>query len=91
LIGEHALKTLSELTGGSASKPDSIHNLSTSLDDLQQVIRGRYLISYTPSSFQLDGRYRPVEIKAEKEGHKLTVYARKGYYAASPQTGPANH
>jgi Ca-activated chloride channel homolog len=91
LIGDHALKTLSELTGGSASKPDSIHNLSTSLDDLQQVIRGRYLISYTPASFQLDGGYRPVEIKAEKEGHKLTVYARKGYYAASPQTGPANH
>jgi VWFA-related protein len=91
LIGDHALKTLSELTGGSASKPGSIHNLSASLADIQQVIRGRYLISYTPSSFQLDGRYRPVEIMAEKEGHKLTVYARKGYYAAPPQIGPANH
>jgi VWFA-related protein len=86
LIGDRALKTLSELTGGSASRPGSIHNLSTSLADLQQVIRGRYLISYTPSSFQLDGRYRPVEIKAEKEGHKLTVYARKGYYASAPQS-----
>jgi VWFA-related protein len=86
LIGDRALKTLSELTGGSDSKPGSIHNLSSSLTDLQQVIRGRYLISYTPSSFHLDGRYRRVEIKAEKEGHKLTVYARKGYYASPPQS-----
>jgi VWFA-related protein len=81
LIGGHALRTLSELTGGSAFRPGSIHNLNASLAALQQVIRGRYLVSYTPSPFQLDGRYRPVEIKAEKEGHKLTVYARKGYYA----------
>jgi hypothetical protein len=44
------------------------------------------MVSYTPSSFQLDGRYRPVEIKAEKEGRKLTVYARKGYYAAPWQS-----
>jgi VWFA-related protein len=86
-IGDHALKTLSELTGGSASRPGSIHSLSASLADLQQVIRGRYLVSYTPSSFQLDGRYRAVEVQAAKDGHKLRVYARKGYYASPPQSG----
>jgi Ca-activated chloride channel homolog len=85
-IGDHALKTLSELTGGSASRPGSIHSLSASLADLQQVIRGRYLVSYTPSSFQLDGRYRAVKIQAAKDGHKLRVYARKGYYASPPQS-----
>lgn len=62
--------------------PGSVHHLNGSLADLRQVIRGRYLISYKPASFQLDGRYRTIDIKAEKEGHKLKVYARKGYYAS---------
>ena len=46
------------------------------------MIRARYLVSYKPESFQRDGRYRAIEIKAEKDGHKLKVYARKGYYAS---------
>jgi Ca-activated chloride channel homolog len=82
LLGDHALKALSDLTGGSAFMPGSVHHLNGSLTDLQQIIRGRYLISYKPASFQLDGRYRTINIKAEKEGHKLKVYARKGYYAS---------
>lgn len=82
-IGDQALKTLSELTGGAAFAPGSVRGLKSSLADLQEVIRGRYLISYKPASFQRDGRYRPIEIKAEKDGHKLKVYARRGYYATS--------
>jgi len=87
LIGDHALRVLSELTGGTAFMPGSIRRLQGSLSDLQQVIRGRYLVSYKPAAFQRDGRYRPVEIKATKDGHKLKVYARRGYYAASTQGG----
>ena len=90
LLGDHALKTLSELTGGSAFMPGSVQGLDGSLAGLQEVIRGRYLISYKPSAFELDGRYRAIDIKAEKEGHKLKVYARKGYYASAVQTGSSN-
>ena len=82
-LGEHALRTLSELTGGAAFVPGSIRWLNGSLADLQQVIRGRYLVAYRPDSFQRDGSYRPIEIKAEKDGHKLKVYARKGYYTST--------
>jgi VWFA-related protein len=87
LLGQHALRTLSELTGGTAFVPGSIRRLQGSLADLQEVIRGRYLVSYKPASFQRDGRYRAVEIKATKDGHKLKVYARRGYYAAAEQAG----
>jgi len=90
LLGDHALKTLSELTGGSAFMPGSIHRLNGSLADLQQVIRGRYLVSYKPASFRLDGRYRAIDIKAEKDGHKFKVYARKGYYASPLPAGSNN-
>jgi VWFA-related protein len=83
LLGTQALRTLSELTGGTMFLPGSIRGLKGSLAELQQVIRGRYLVSYKPASFRRDGRYREIEIKAQKDGHKLKVYARKGYYAAA--------
>jgi VWFA-related protein len=78
-IGDQALKTLSELTGGAEFVPGSVRGLKNSLADLQQVIRGRYLVSYKPASFQRDGRYRSIEISSLKKD--LQVRARKGYFA----------
>ena len=82
-VGEHALQTLADLTGGAAFTPGSAKRLNGSLDELQQVLRSRYLISYKPALFQRDGKYRPIEITAEKAGRKLHVYARKGYFASA--------
>jgi VWFA-related protein len=87
LLGDQALKKLSELTGGAGYRPGSVSRLNGSLAELQEVIRSRYLISYKPASFQRDGRYRAIDITAEKDGHKLRVYARRGYYASSAQPG----
>jgi len=84
VVGDRALQTLSELTGGTAFMPGSIRRLDSSLADLQQVIRGRYLISYKPAAFQHDGRYRTIDIEAQKDGRKLKVFTRKGYYASAP-------
>ena len=67
LIGDHALKTLSELTGGSAFMPGSVHGLNGSLADPQQVIHGRYFVSYKPSAFELDGRYHASTSRPKKK------------------------
>jgi Ca-activated chloride channel family protein len=83
LVGTPALKTLSGETGGTTFTSGSIGDLGRRLADLQQVLRGRYLVYYTPSSPQTDGRFHAVDIRAEKDGHKLKVYARKGYYASA--------
>jgi Ca-activated chloride channel homolog len=88
-VGDHALRTLSELTGGAAFAPGSIRRLNSGLGDLQQLIRGRYLVSYKPAEFERNGQYRAIEIQAQKDGHKLKVYARKGYYA-SQRDAPTN-
>jgi len=48
------------------------------------------MVSYKPAAFQRDGRYRAIDIKAEKQGHKLKVYARKGYYASGMQSSSVN-
>jgi Ca-activated chloride channel homolog len=82
-LGDQALKLLSERTGGEALFPGSVSYLDKGLSDLQQIIRSRYLISYKPALFKRDGEYRPIAINAQKAGHKLHVYARKGYYAQS--------
>jgi VWFA-related protein len=87
VLGDRALQTLSELTGGASYRPGSVSKLQASLSDLQEVIRSRYLISYRPASFERDGRYRAIDITAEKNGHKLRVYARRGYYAAAAPPG----
>ena len=86
-VGDHALKTLAGLTGGTAFEPGSVRGMGVSFGELQQVIRARYLVSYRPSAFEMNGAYRAIEIKAEKDGRKLTVYARKGYYAAGAESG----
>lgn len=80
--GNQAMKTLAQLTGGVAFFPGFASHLKRSLADLQQVIRSRYLISYRPALFQRDGHYRTLEITAQRDGHKLKVNARKGYYAS---------
>lgn len=80
-IADRAMKTLSARTGGTAFFPGSLGNLDHGLSDLQQVIRSRYLISYKPAQFKADGSYRKITVVANKSGHKLRVYARRGYYA----------
>lgn len=79
--GDRALKLLAARTGGAAFFPGYISHLSRSLAELQELIRSRYLISYKPASFTRDGRYRAIDITAKKSGHKLRVFARKGYFA----------
>jgi len=81
-VGDRALKVLAEQTGGASFVPGSISGLNHGLDELQQVIRSRYLISYKPAGFKHDGQYRAIDITAQKSGRKLHVYSRRGYYAS---------
>ena len=81
LLGDRALKTLADRTGGMALSPGSIGSLNHSLDDLQELIRSRYALAYKPALLKHDDPYRTINITAEISGHKLRVYARKGYYA----------
>ncbi|MGH9511850.1 MAG: VWA domain-containing protein [Terriglobales bacterium] len=88
-LGDHALRTLSGLTGGASFVPGSVRRLEGSLRDVQQVIRGRYLVTYKPASFESDGRYRKIELTAERDGHQLKIFARRGYYALTAK--PESH
>jgi Ca-activated chloride channel family protein len=81
MVADRAMKALATRTGGASFFPYSLGSLDHRLSDLQQVIRSRYLISYKPARFETDGKYRSIAIAAQKSGHKLRVYSRRGYYA----------
>lgn len=38
-------------------------------------------MAYQPADFEANGKYRPIEIVAKKDGKGLQVHARKGYRA----------
>jgi Ca-activated chloride channel family protein len=90
LVGTHALRVLAERTGGAAFAPNSLRGLDHGLEEVQQVLRSRYLISYRPALFKDDGQYRAIDISARKSGRRLRVYARRGYYARVNSSGEEN-
>jgi VWFA-related protein len=83
---DHILQAVAERTGGEAMFPGQISLLGKRFDKLHDIIRNRYLIAYRPADFQPDGHFRPIAIKADKNGEQLTVRARKGYYAENRGT-----
>jgi Ca-activated chloride channel family protein len=80
-VADQAMRVLASRSGGAAFFPDSLGDLQHGLAELQQVIRSRYLISYKPDHFEANGHYRSIDVVAQKSGHKLHVYSRRGYYA----------
>lgn len=84
---DRVLEVLAERSGGDSMFPGDIIALDKSLDKLRDLIRSRYLVAYKAADFSPNGRYHAVHITAAKDGKRLQVHARKGYYArmAAPQ------
>ncbi len=78
---DKVLEALAERSGGDAMFPGDTVALGATLDKLGDLIRSRYLVAYSPADFVPNGSYRTIRIKAEKDGKRLQVHARKGYYA----------
>lgn len=78
---DKVLEALAERSGGDAMFPGDTITLGSTLDKLGDLIRSRYMIAYKPAGFVPNGSYRTIRISAEKDGKRLQVHARKGYYA----------
>jgi VWFA-related protein len=61
--------------------------LEDAFDQIQDELRTQYLVSYTPTVKEADGKFRKVEIDC---GKGVTVQARKGYYAVVGDENTAN-
>src|SRR5579859_2867298 len=75
--GDDNLKTLAEATGGRAFFPTKLDDVSAAFRDIQDELRSQYSVSYRAEKFEANGRFRPIQIIADK---KFKVRAKKGYY-----------
>ncbi|MBS1849921.1 MAG: VWA domain-containing protein [Acidobacteria bacterium] len=79
LRGDKNLEQLADATGGRAFFPFKIKDITRSFASIEDELRSQYVVSYRPSDFDADGRYRSIQITALKKD--LQVRARRGYYA----------
>ncbi len=68
------LNELAQLTGG---------GISISIDRIHSELRHQYLLGYVPSNKARDGAWREIKVKVNtpEEFPKLSIRAKKGYYA----------
>ena len=79
LRGDKVLEELASATGGRAFFPYKMKDITRSFAAIEDELRSQYAVSYKPSDFDADGRYRSIEITALKKD--LQVRARRGYFA----------
>jgi Ca-activated chloride channel homolog len=79
LRGDKVLDDLASATGGRAFFPYKMKDITRSFTAIEDELRSQYDVSYKPTDFDADGRYRSIQITALKKD--LQVRARRGYYA----------
>ena len=73
-------RELSTLSGGRLYVAQ-LHNASEDLDNLNEANKFWYILGYTPSNPNVDGRYRNIVVRVTRPG--LTLEYRRGYFARS--------
>jgi Ca-activated chloride channel family protein len=85
--GEHALETITDVTGGAVYYLDSLEQLETTFDRINRELRTQYLLGYYPDPRPPAGAFRKIEVRiaagAAAEGRgPYFVRHRKGYFTA---------
>jgi Ca-activated chloride channel family protein len=79
--GDKILQRIADATGGRAFLPFQLTDVANAFAQIQDELRSQYAISWKPSDFVADGRYRTIEILADQKN--LRVRSRHGYYAGA--------
>ncbi len=75
------LQMIGQKSGGESMYARTMRDLEHYFRQLSDAIRSRYLIAYKPANFIPDGSYHHLKVTAERDGKRLQVHVRKGYYA----------
>ena len=76
---DKVLERIADATGGRSFRPFQLSEVANAFTEIQQDLRSQYALTYHPPDFAHDGRYRTIEITANRRG--LKVRSRSGYYA----------
>jgi VWFA-related protein len=86
--GASQMADLAKQTGGRViNVGHDGRKLEDAFDQIQDELRTQYLLSYTPTSKEADGKFRRTEIDC---GKGMNVQARKGYYAIAGDESNTN-
>jgi len=81
VAGHVVLKHLAEQSGGRFFSQMNATGVARAFASIEEEIRNRFVLSYHPENLVEDGRFRQIQIVAEKSGRRYHVHTRKGYYA----------
>jgi Ca-activated chloride channel family protein len=85
--GEHALETITEVTGGALYFPDTMAELDSIFDRIDRELRTQYRLGYYPEPRPPQRSFRQVEVRVKLPATagsvgEYTVRYRKGYFTA---------
>jgi Ca-activated chloride channel family protein len=83
--GKALLRDLSAISGGESFFPPSIYHLEDTTRSIAKELKYQYVLGYRSSNTEKDGKYRKIKVSAEYPNNKLTVRAKQGYYAPTPE------
>jgi Ca-activated chloride channel family protein len=83
LAGPGLLQQISDQTGGRAFAVENMAELPDVAAKIGDELRNQYVLGYTPTNRERNGKYRRVQVKlGQPRGmHQLKVAWRQGYYA----------
>jgi len=78
------LSRIADDSGGRAYFPQDISEIPAVVAQIVKELRTQYVVSYYPTNVKRDGAFRTIRVDVNNAGgRKLTVRARRGYYAPS--------
>jgi VWFA-related protein len=77
--GDKVMQELAEQTGGEVFFPNSVEDMSTSFQSIEEELRSQYELTYTPADFKANGAYRTIYLYCHDRRYQ--VLGRKGYFA----------
>lgn len=83
-INKKVLEDVAEKTGGRAFFPNKKSDLTSAFQEIEQELRSQYLIAYTSTNKQHDGKFRSMKIEVANPTlakDKLNLRYRPGYFA----------
>jgi VWFA-related protein len=80
--GQRMLKQIAEATGGRLFLPAREEQLPAIHELIAQDVQHRYMVTYTPTNQELDGKWRAISL--ETTSPTYVVHTRPGYFAPAP-------
>ena len=74
------LQNLADLSGGRALMPQDVSTLEAEFQRVVEDLRRRYVLGYTSTNGERDGKWRTVQIRVKAE-RQITVRSTGGYNA----------